>query len=226
MPELDLNNYFKYGYSVSSIPKEWADTLLQWMDSEQYAKEADEYGLDNPSSVALSDSWQGVRHPEAPDWDKKQAFCATPKHWKEFWQKFSESEYFDWWRNLYGDFTFRHVMAHKYVKSDGMGWHYDVKDASFMINLIYLSRDTWTIDDGGYIELGHCNVTDRGIPIHGTVQSITKIPPNHGTIVTMTNMNPSILHRVEKLKTDKVRYVAVCQLGYIGNVCSKGRTNV
>jgi hypothetical protein len=221
MEKFNLNNFFRDGFTFTKIDELEADQLLQAIKRDEYIEEEDVYSLDNPSSVALKDSWDGVIHPKAPSWDKKSPFNSAPNLFHDFWKNLSESEYFSWFPKLYGSFTHRTIMAHKYNKDDGMGWHYDVTDATLLLNILYLTDDTWNLEDGGYLEVGHCNITGKGIPIKDTVESKIKILPNHGTLVTISNYNPSVLHKVEKLFSDKTRYALVCQLGYFNNVINK-----
>ena len=221
MEKFNLNNFFRDGFTVTKIDIEQADNLLSFIKRDNYIDEEDVYTLDNPSSMALEESWKGVIHPKAPVWDKKSPFNSAPETFQEFWKNLSESDYFSWFPKLYGSFTHRTIMAHKYTKNDGMGWHYDVTDATLLLNILYLSEDVWELKDGGYLEIGHCNVNGKGIPLKNTVESKIKVLPNHGTLVTISNYNPSVLHKVEKIFSSKTRYALVCQLGYFNNVINK-----
>lgn len=219
----DLERFWRDGYTVTKIDRDIADELLSGIEAQSYVDEPDAYELDNPASVSLAKSWEGIRHPQAPDWDKKSPFNTGPDLFKEFWSEVAFSEYFEWFTQLYGNFTQQSVMVHKYMRNEGMGWHYDVPDATMALNILYLTRDTFTEEDGGYLGVGHCSVDSEGVPVADSVIEVERVLPNHGTLVTLNNMNPKILHRVQKLVAPKSRFSLVCQFGYIGNVLHKER---
>lgn len=223
MFDFDIDKFWLHGYAVTKIEDPILDKLLAQIESERYVDEPGSYELDNPASVSLAQSWEGIRHPQAPAWDKKSPFNSSPEIFDEFWQSLAFSDYFKWFTQLYGNFTHKTVMVHKYMKQEGMGWHYDVTDSTLTLNILYLTRDTFTHSDGGYLGIGHCNVTPEGTPIKESVREVDRILPNHGVMVTINNMNPKVLHRVEKLVAAKSRYSLVCQFGYIGNVLHKER---
>jgi hypothetical protein len=217
----DLNSFFKNGFSITHLSKETADRLRTVIDEEVFEDEEDIYGLDNPSSVVFEHTWKGLKHPQAPQWDKKSPFNKVPPELYDFWVETAKSSYFKWFTDLYGDFTHLTVMVHRYVRGDGMGFHNDTSDATWLLNLIYLTDEPFVIEDGGYLGLGRCVVDANCIPIRGTESEIIKIVPEHGLMVTLNNRDPSLLHRVEKLISGKVRRVAVCQMGYIESVLHK-----
>lgn len=214
----DLNTFFRDGYSITRLGKPTADRLLQIMDRQEYTDEDEPYGLDNPSSIAFSHTWGDMQHPKAPSWDKKEAFNQAPLELQEFWNEAAKSDYFKWFTDLYGDFTHLTIMAHRYTKGDGMGFHHDVLDATWLLNLIYLVDEPFDEEDGGYLGVGRCIVNPDCVPIKGTETEILKVIPTHGLMLTLNNRNPSVLHRVQKMVSDKVRRVIVCQMGYIESI--------
>ena len=219
--QFNLDQFFRQGFTSTFIEKEKADELLGYMKAQKYVHEDDLYTLDNDASVALSKSWQGIVHPQCPEWDKKSPFNSAPAVFRDFWFDAARSSYFKFFTDIWGDFTQQTVMAHRYVKGDGMGWHYDTTDTTWLLNLIYLTDQTWTKEDGGYLGVGRGRITSDGIPKPETVQTVAEFIPQHGLLVTLDNSNPKVLHRVQSMTAEKERFVLVGQFGYIENTLSK-----
>jgi len=213
--------FYRQGFTSTFIEKNVADQLLQTMKAQSYVHEDDVYSLDNQASVALSKSWNGVVHPRCPDWDKKSPFNSPPSVFKDFWFEAARGPYFKFFTDVWGDFSQQTVMAHRYLRGDGMGWHYDVTDTTWLLNLIYLTDQEFLHEDGGYLGIGRCKITNEGIPMPETVETQAEFVPMHGLLVTIDNTNPKILHRVQKMVTEKERFVLVGQLGYIENTLNK-----
>jgi hypothetical protein len=116
-------------------------------------------------------------------------------------------------------------MAHRYVTGDGMGFHNDVLDATWLLNLVYLVDHPFIEQDGGFLGVGRCMVNSECTSIKGTESEILRVIPSHGLMMTLNNRNPSVLHRVEKLVSNKVRRVLVCQMGYIESILYKESQN-
>jgi len=217
----NLNSFFRDGYSLTYLDQQTSDRLLTLIDRQEFVDEDDPDGLDNPSSLSFDYTWAGLKQPQAPTWDKKNPFNEVPQDLKDFWIDLAKGSYFRWFTDLYGDFTHLSIMVHRYVSGDGMGFHHDVLDSTWLLNLIYLVDEPFYEADGGYLGVGHCVVNSECVPIRGTEQEILRVVPSHGLMVTLNNRNPSVLHRVEKLISNKTRRVLVCQMGYIENVIHK-----
>lgn len=222
MIPLNLDLFYSQGFTATLIDRDIANGLLWELQKQKYTQEDDLYTLDNESSVALADSWKGIVHPQCPEWDKKSPFNSAPAPFKDFWFDVAKN-YFKFFTNIWGDFTQQTVMAHRYVKGDGMGWHYDVRDTTWFLNLLYLTEQEFTKEDGGYLGIGRCKVDHNGVPKTSEVQTLAEFVPVHGLLVTIDNTNPKILHRVEKMVSEKERFVLVGQFGYIENTLHKER---
>lgn len=240
--ELDLDHFFSKGFVVRKIKKDIADSLLEnlkkeiFLDSKQIfdVYESDKYSssvgeVSEPEfNVKLKNSlkfdWENVVHPDI--WIKgvngphisKKPFNDYPEIFKNFWQEVEES--MSWFTNIYGNFTHRYMLAHRYLENQSLGWHHDLSDSTWFNNILYLGDTNFNKDDGGYLSVCECSIDDQGLPTE-IVSVLADVLPNHGTLITLDNMNPRILHKVYPLMVQKDRFTLSCQFGYIDNILSK-----
>lgn len=211
--EISPDNFYKLGYNISEINPEIADRLLLEARSLNFQSESGNYGTDNLSSVS-------------PEFEHTPEITTiTTPFIEEFWSDFQKN--FHFLTNHLGPFTHRRVMTHRYNKKDGMNWHHDIFDGTVALNILYLTKDRFEpwAGDGGRLLVGRGEVDARGVPqqiemvggqsIVGGYDSIT---PKHGVVVTINNMNPTILHMVEPLNCRKERITMSCQFGYIEHI--------
>jgi len=182
-------NFFKNGYAVI-----YQDTALlkKEVESAVFGKETGKYGSDLTQTFKLNPSTQpatGVL------------------------QNFKSHSFFIELLKAYGNFSTTHIMVHRYKKSNAMNWHHDVFDRSIVLALAYISDDSFTEIDGGVLEIGRCCVDSSGTPI-GQPIVVSRHLPNTGVIVLINNTDPTLLHRVTPVTTQKIRTVVSCQLGF------------
>jgi hypothetical protein len=185
----DLNQFFKDGYVISSVDKIFCDEILRIIRKENFVKANQEkYGWKDPL----------VLH-----WEKD----TQPSLFHYYWNYLSSSEYFSFFIKNFGDFSQGLPMSNKFKNGEGMAWHSDYLDGSFMTTMLYLTQDTYTITDGGYLSVG--------IESSEKIFTLNTILPQHGTLVCVNNLNPIFKHKVNPLVCDKERYTVMCHFGYV-----------
>ena len=207
------DNFYKLGYNISEIKPEIADRLLVEARALSYQRESGNYGTDNHSSVS-------------PEFDKTPEITThTTPYIEAFWADFQKQ--FNFVTNHLGEFTHRRVMTHRYSRSEGMNWHFDVFDGTVALNILYLTKDKFEpwAGDGGALLVGRGEVDSQGVPQliemlngYSLVEHYNSIYPKHGVVVTINNMNPTILHMVNRLNCSKERITMSCQFGYIEHI--------
>jgi hypothetical protein len=222
---IDLNDFFNKGYAVSKINIDIADNLLKKIRNQKFnypsVISSDEHPVyHTDTGLFYCECVTPFTVPEGENLSSPQmgmGFAEDDKpYFNDFWSNLSKENYFKPLTQHFGDFSQLSKQMMKYSKNDGLSWHYDFRDASFLINMIYLTEETFTESDGGYVEFGVCEYT--GEIEKEKVIPTGKIFPNHGVMVTANNLNPNFVHRVPALKTDKKRYSLICQFGYSANV--------
>jgi len=239
----NLNHFYKYGFTVGNLELDKATQLLNRIQKESFIEAtgvfdvyaSSEYDskagkvIEPPFNVSLREklnpSWIDVVHPDI--WDKgvngmkttQDPFMSYPEDLTDFWKEHVGAALARFNR-IYGTFDYITMLAHRYRKGQGLGWHHDLTDSTWLNCILYLGDDDFTFDDGGYLEIGETPIDKEGLPT-SSVLSICKIPPKHGTIVLMDNRNPRLLHRVPALAVDKCRYTLSCQFGYLENIIGR-----
>lgn len=203
---MNIGELFKKGYTISRIGPNRATHFLEEVKKQTFVVSQD---YRDPEMSA----------PMITDWDAKVDGPVVKAHNAPFafnwiWDVFGDSE---WFKSSFGKFTNGSVIVNKYRPGDGMGWHYDVPDATFLQTMIYLGDSDFIETDGGGLEIGRCRVTSNGLPIKDSIIPVETVLPNHGTVVTILNTAPTLLHRVLPLNSPKSRFTIVCRYGYIGN---------
>ena len=224
---INLNEFFNQGYTVSSINLDLADILLQKV-KRQYFKypsvlsETEHPVYRTDTNLFYCECVTSFTLPEGENVSSPQMGMEfleeDKKFFNDFWKDLEKESYFRSLTNSTGTFSQLSKQIMHYNKNDGLSWHYDFKDASFMINMIYLTDEVFTEEDGSYLEFGVCYYKENEDIKKENVTTIGKIIPKHGLIVTANNMNPNFVHRVPFLKTNKQRYSLICQFGYSTNV--------
>jgi len=216
---ININHFFNYGYAVSHIPLDLADCLLEAVRSQQYHVCDGTYKSSNLEAPLLA-SWDSALLPS------KFLNGITPQIFSDLNTHLRDLSFLNWFETNFGNFSQFSVMVNKFSKNNGMIWHNDHLDSTFLSVLIYLSKDTFSEEDGGFLELGKIYDTDLIVdarpPAH-EVQYLRKVIPNHGTVVLINNTKIDSVHKVEKLISDKERYTILCHFGYWENIAHKKR---
>jgi len=240
--EFDLDHFFSKGFVVRKLKKENSDKLLNCLKSEVFIEadnvfdvyESKNYLASNGQVIepdfnvdlkkSLSFDWKEVKHPDI--WingvngphSSEKPFNNYPEMFTEFWLDVENS--MDWFTSIYGNFTHRYMLAHKYKLNHSLGWHHDLSDSTWFNNILYLGDSDFTKNDGGYLSISDCSIDDKGLPKE-IISILAEVLPNHGTLITIDNMNPRLLHKVHPMKCDKERFTLSCQFGYIDNIMGK-----
>jgi hypothetical protein len=215
---ININHFFNYGYSVSQIPVELADALLETVRKQNYSV-CDGTYKSNLEAPLLA-SWNSELLP------KTSNIGETPPILESLQAILKEMGFLNWFEINFGVFSQFSVMVNKFSKNNGMIWHNDHLDSTFLSVLIYLSKDIFEENDGGYLELGRIYNTDYVMdarPPSEEVSLLRSVLPNHGTIVLLNNTQITSVHRVEKMISDKERYTILCHFGYWQNIVHKKR---
>lgn len=206
---MNVGDLFKRGFSVDHIEQERAVSILSELEKQTYVSSQD-YRDPNLSAPMIAD-WDAIN-----DREVIQVHNA-PEPIRLVWELLGNSEQFRWFTDNFGKFSQGSVIVNKYRAGDAMGWHYDVPDSTLLQVLVYLGDADFTTEDGGELQVGKCVVNERGIPLKDSIIPLESVLPNLGTVVTILNTNPTLLHRVLPLKNPKNRFTLVCRYGYLEN---------
>lgn len=204
---MDLNSFFGLGYAVTQISTELADFLLKIVENQPFV-DGDGFYAGEGFGAPLISAWESQFI--VPSENK-----FAPDALKTFWQQAARSPYFSWFQENFGEFSQGCPMVNNFRKGDGMVWHTDSLDGTFMTNCLYLTRDIFRSEDGGYLGLG----IDSGDELWEDDHILT----NHGTLVSINNLSPLGRHRVEKLTVDKQRLTLLFHFGYAETTVTKAR---
>lgn len=242
-PRFDLDEFLERGFTVTSLRETaLADKLLSTLRTEPFVAPEDIFGGDiysgsvtEPSfnvklKKALAWDWEGKKHPLI--WEKgmngkddPNLFTSYPEVFQHFWNELVDTE-LHWFTSTYGRFSRFGMLAHKYEVGQGLGWHHDLSDSTWLNCILYLGvNGDYDVEDGGYLSIGRCRLDSEGIPIIPSEKVCIRLErvvrPLHGTIVFLDNRRANLLHRVPILKKEHERYTLSCQLGFIENLMAK-----
>lgn len=218
---LNLQQFFTQGYATSTLSLALADELLARIRTQTFKhpekksnKEHPNYHMDSglfycdcvteftlPKGYGANTPLMGMgfREEDVP-------------YFNDIWMRIAGEPYFAYFRENFGSFTELSKQMNHHRKGEGLSWHTDHSDSTFLINIIFLTEDTFNREDGGTLDVG---IADA---YHSEPILLESIPPSHGLMVTINNMNPHFRHSVPILKTDKSRYSLISQFGYSLNV--------
>jgi hypothetical protein len=191
-----LKDFFRKGFYTNRLEKSVCDEILRIIKSIKFIASQD-----------YRDA--GYKPPLIAEWDDIDGPVVSAHNCQEdlkkYWLKFREL--LGSLEKITGNFDSGSVIVNYFPSGHGMNWHSDTVDTSFVQMLIYLSKDEFKKEDGGYLQIGN-NI----------------ILPNHSTIVIMNNLIPTMLHRVEPLTSEKERLTVVLRYGYMNNTLTKKRS--
>ena len=208
---LELQSFFERGFAVSKIRKEFADELLEVANGESYRE------MPEDATLPLCASWE--------NWDRGlPRYNDVPVVYRDFADALARQPYFEWYQTVFGAFSHKNIMLQLCKKGNGLGYHFDVFDATHMINILYLSPDDFSDRDGGLLEAARCRVLPDGRDIDrgARIERLGSVVPVHGTLVTVNNLVPTFCHRVTPVRTDKRRISLIMQFGYTENATTCG----
>ena len=184
--------------------------------------------------LLMAESFVGGGTIQSPDWDREyherdlEIYVKGKQPYLEFFQEVVKSDYFDYWRHVYGDFDEIHININKVDQTGEMPWHFDGYDGTFLQILCYPNMDDFEETDGGHLLVGRPDkLWNEGDPmphwdpqssldniLTKNVQVTQRYIPNRNQIVVLNNSDPSFVHRVTQLKADKTRYTIIATLGF------------
>lgn len=191
---MDVTRYYRDGFTTTILPAEMLADITFEARLQNFRPES-------------------KNHPEVFFPSENQ----TPAIWK-FWKELSQSSYYDYLRNIWGDFTYFYPWTYKYSPDQQVPFHHDLERGMKVLNILYLTFESFEETDGGYLKVARLK---RQLPSpnlyeleKGDVVKEWKVIPNNGVLVTLNNINPLVVHGVEKLVALKDRYTLSCMFGH------------
>jgi hypothetical protein len=204
-----LRDLFTKGFAVTSLPKECADRMLEIVESQSFASVTGVY--DQQPTVTETE----FNFPEV--WTHRgkavQAFdlSDSPKELEQIWQGIG-AKHLSPFQEIMGKFDQTCMLAHRFSVGQEIGFHSDTTEATFFGMIAYLGDTGFSEGDGGYLRLGRAHLDPNGAL--SNVTEIAKVMPNHGTLVIVSNIDPTFVHAVEPLRNKKKRFTQACRFGY------------
>lgn len=203
----DLNSFFENGYDTSTIDRSFIDHLAGYVFSEQFG----------------SGTYPGV---ENPIWDRDYQdldfnFYKSQEKYVDLIKDLLKQNYFKYWNEIYGNFSFFKVSINKMQPGSSMDWHWDGFDGTFIQLLFYLQplqQGQFEVGIANKIQVKNTDSFPHWQPskglnyIGGDVKSTGKININNDTMIILNNQNPKFVHRVNE--TDQLRYSVIASCGY------------
>lgn len=212
---MSLRNFFRNGFYIERLDRGVCDSLLSVARSTHYIKTEDyrDVGYKPP----LIAEWDDLSEPiiAAHNCDNRLRV-----YWDTFRVFLSPLE------ALYGAFDTGSALINNFPSGHGMNWHSDTVDTTFIQMLVYLSGDTFTKEDGGYLQVSQGKVNSEGVIDRNGLEPVAEIMPNNGTVVVMNNLMPTMVHRVEPLSAQKERITIVFRYGFMTNTLTRKRLQI
>jgi len=216
---IQFNRYYNDGYDLVSVDQTLIDHLASYVLQENFSDAPLHPGLSQPD-------WDADYTNITPEYYEKQS-----KYIDILKPIIDDSFYFDYWRTLYGNFDELVVSVNKMEKGSSMDWHWDGFDGSVLQLMLYVNLEKRTKEDGGLIEIGksidpmvneddpfpHWSPSTGLNEVTGDVIVTGSLVPDNNVGIVLNNNNPTLVHRVTPLLTDKIRYSVLLQCGYKHN---------
>lgn len=193
----DLGSYFNNGHTVTELDLEPA--LLKSLRADSFEKK------------------NGM---EQAAWSSKSHTDELPEYIQDFARELAQSGYYDWFTKIYGDFTQRTVAVYKWNQNSKIDWRSDASMGAFLSSFIFVG-DSLVEGDGASLNVGICDSDPDGNQILNTKIDVATIQGTNGKMVTLYNMNPTVVHEITALENPKELYVVAVYLGYIENTLMK-----
>lgn len=198
---LDIERFFKEGYYVTYIDRKEADSILCDIEKEiwlEVAPDIEEYSKNIEK-------------------DYKKRYIAArsmlrPTDLRSSYERY-QSSFNKWAKPIIEKYkTADRVLlsALMGVKGYFMDMHSDVGDRCPFTVLLYLGEDL----NGDPSKGGNLNIFDvNAVNPHENPQLIEKIAPEHGKMVILNNLDPTIYHSVDEITSDIKRYSILSSFG-------------
>lgn len=197
--EIDISSFFNSGYAASKLTGPLLDEL--------YAEIKDEMWVDV------------TPRPNRPRKYVKRSFAARslmmPNESRDVYVRFVDLLK-EWLHPLMSNYDGSHeivISATCGRQGYSMTLHNDVGDRCVLDFLLYLNPAYRDENDGGILEVYHCNPDNYKM---GEKQLLARIEPTYGNLVIMNNLDPSFHHMVtEVTQSDAYRYSLMGSYGMI-----------
>jgi hypothetical protein len=199
--------FFKKGFCTATVNREMSDYLLRVLRQQNLVEGDGVYSSEHFRAPLIS---KFESNKIIPSENPK-----APIELIHFFNDIKKDSFFKPVRELLGDFTQGCPMINHYRKGDGMVWHTDALDATAITGCLYLTEDVFNFEDGGWLGVGK--------EINKNIVIFDKILPNHGVLVLINNLDPTNLHRVDPVVSEKERNTLLFHLGYAEHTLSKNR---
>lgn len=211
MDKMNLSDYFHKGYTTTFLSD--VEELIPFLKTQNWHKVENSY-----QEFADKNTFE---IPLSADWDFKSHQNKVPEILYESLKDLASSGYYDWFTQIYGNFTQITVMLTKMERGVGYEWYQDTKLGAFNGNLLVITPDTFDESDGGQISIGICDSTPSGKPMTDTIISLEHFVPKNGLMVTNYNINPNVIRKISPLNCDKELYILHFYFGYVENTLMK-----
>lgn len=211
--QLDICKFFRKGYFETRIVSDfWINQIKAQMEMEDF-----ENRIPNPDKPM--GRYDEVYQLQKPSWDQGRPSNEPPEVYKQFFDEISKDKAFSWFHQTLGPFSHKTIMTTRIKKEGGIGFHQDVKESTAVIALLYLTDSDFSLEDGGYLELARVGkLKPTSMPDSEMVPFDSPILPKDGRFVILNNFDPTFVHRVSQIVSEKSRYTISCQLGWLSNV--------
>jgi hypothetical protein len=211
--KLDVSKFFREGYFETRVASTyWINEIKAQMD-----REAFEDRIPNPDKPM--GRYDEVYQLQKPSWDQGRPSNEAPEVYNRFFDAVASDPSFAWFHGVLGPFSHKTIMTTRIRKSGGIGFHHDVKESTAIIVLLYLTDSTFSLEDGGFLEMARVGrLKPTAMPDSEMIPFGSPIVPQEGKLVFLNNFDPTFVHRVSQIVSEKSRFTVSCQLGWLSNV--------
>lgn len=149
-------------------------------------------------------------------WSNKKHTDEVPEYMQDFVKELAQSGYYDWFTQIYGQFTQRTVALYKWDTDTQVDWRSDASMGSFLSTFVFLGEGIG-FETAGEFRVGSCDADAEGGQVPDTLKEMPSTTPIHGRAVTLYNMNPTVVYAQDPMLKKQEMYVVALYLGYIEN---------
>lgn len=111
--------------------------------------------------------------------------------------------------------TLKYVQINSATLGDGLDWHNDEQAGTDSGLMLYLTKDKFSDETGGYLEMGVSSTPIGRNEMRGEaeVAVVERVYPRMGLGVLFDNTNLALVHRLEPLRVPLERYTVLSFYG-------------
>lgn len=198
--ELNVDNFWSYGYDVTQLSVEDHAVLWSlihkeiWMDSV----------LPNQKTVSWSNNIKTKHRQQLFDKNKDEWPMRNnniPSEYMDIVSKIWNSDYYQSYFTKYWNKKSEIVYIDLWNGTPAHEWHNHTHEGIDLVLLMYLADTTeWEYDYGGILHIGNKIIETQDVSLNNFVL------PNNKTVVLINNINPKIVHSVSEQTIDLNRY--------------------